>query len=132
MDEQRDTSRPGAELATDRSAFGDAIRQGDPQAAASAYTETARLLAPSAELIEGRASIVAFWQAGIDAGVVDVDQEPVAVERGDSLAYEVGRYAFRLGNDGTVVDRGSYVLVLEQQADGTWRRAVEMFNPERR
>jgi hypothetical protein len=31
---------------------------------------------------------------------------------------------------GPVVDRGKYLLVHERQDDGSWRRAVEMFNPD--
>src|SRR5687768_14225582 len=97
-----------------RADFADAIRHGDPRTAASIYTDTARLIAPSAELIEGRESIAAFWQAGVDAGVVDVELDTVALRRGDRMAYEVGRYVLQLrpAAGQMVVDRGTYVLVL--------------------
>jgi ketosteroid isomerase-like protein len=132
VDEPSSTNQPSVALDESRDTFADAIRRGDAQAAASAYTETARLLAPSADLIEGRESIAAFWQAGLDAGVVEVEREAVAVRRRDCMAYEVGRYAVQVrpADGRTVVDRGTYVLVLEQQADGSWCRAVEMFSPE--
>jgi ketosteroid isomerase-like protein len=132
VDEPCGSSQAYVEIDEGKAAFADAIRHGDTGVAAAAYTKTARLLAPSADLIEGRDSIEAFWQAGLDAGVVDVDFKAVAVQRRDRVAYEVGRYVLQLrpAAGETVVDRGTYVLVLEQQADGSWRRAVEMFNPE--
>lgn len=96
------------------------------------YADSARLVAPSAELIEGRAAIRAYWQAGIDAGVYDIELEAGAVRPKDGMAYEVGRYLVRVRPDAgeTIVDRGRYVLVLEQGGDRRWRRVVEMFSPE--
>jgi ketosteroid isomerase-like protein len=87
-----------------------------------------------ADLIEGRESIEAFWQAGLDAGVVDVELRATTVERRCHVAYELGGYTLHLrpAAGGTVIDRGRYVLILEQGATGAWRRAVEMFSPETR
>ena len=109
MDEPRGTSQPDVEIAEGRAVFADALRHGDAKAAGSVYSETARLLAPSADLIEGREAIEAFWQAGLDAGVVDMELDAVTVERRGRLAYELGRYALQLRPPagGTVIDRGS-------------------------
>jgi ketosteroid isomerase-like protein len=116
-----------------RDAFANAISHGDARAAASVYAGGARLLAPSAELIEGREAIEAFWRAGIDAGVAQVELRAIEVHAADQMAYEHGEYVLRLqfGADRPVVDQGRYVVVLEQGTDGLWRRALEMFNPER-
>ena len=132
MDALRRISQPDVEIAEGRAVFVDALRHGDARAAGSVYADTARLVAPSADLIEGREAIEAFWQAGFDAGVVDVELETTTVERRGRMADELGRYALRLrpAAGGTVIDRGRYVLVLEEQDSGSWRRAVEMFNPE--
>ena len=94
----------------------------------------ARLLAPSAELVHGREAIAAFWSAGVQAGIWDVELEELELTRQDGLAYEIGRYALHLqpADDGPVVDRGKYLLVHARQTDGSWRRVVEMFNPETR
>src|SRR5262245_16147050 len=115
-----------------RAAFVSALKRGEVALAARAYADDARLLAPSAELIEGRQAIEKFWRAGLEAGISDVQLEPLALERESGLAYEIGRYALKLESaDGeTVVDRGKYLLVHEQQVDGSWRRTVEMFNPD--
>jgi ketosteroid isomerase-like protein len=132
MDEPLEVSQADAEIADGRAAFADALRQGDAKAAGSVYAQAARLVAPSADLIEGREAIEAFWQAGLDAGVVDVALEAMTVERRGRMAFELGRYALqlRLGAGREVIDRGTYVVVLEQQNGGSWQRAVEMFNPE--
>ena len=115
-----------------RSRFVDALRRGDAAAAAEVYAEDARLLPPTAELMHGREAITAFWRAGLDAGISDIALDPLELERSDGFAYEIGRYRLQLdpADGGSIVDRGKYVLVHERQADGSWRRAVEMFNPE--
>lgn len=118
-------------IAKARDAFIGALESGDAKAASAAYTPEARLLAPSAELLRGREAIERFWKAGLDTGISEVELETLELVRLDGLAYEIGRYALRLRPaDGIqVLDRGMYVLVHECQADGSWLRAVEMFNP---
>jgi ketosteroid isomerase-like protein len=119
-------------IAETSAAFVAALKDGDAKAACIAYADDARLLAPSAEVMRGREAIEAFWRAGLDSGIAEVELETLELERHDGLAYEIGRYALWLRplNDAAVVDRGNYVLVHERQGDGSWRRAVEMFNPD--
>ena len=133
MDERRqDTPVLEETFAATRDAFVAALESGNAQAAADVYADDARLLAPSAELLQGREAIEAFWRAGLEAGISEVELESLDLERRDSLAYEIGRYALQLepAEGGTVVDRGNYLLVHERQGDGSWRWAVEMFNPD--
>jgi uncharacterized protein (TIGR02246 family) len=115
-----------------RTTFIAALRSGDAAAASALYADDARLIAPSAELIRGRAAIEAFWRAGLDTGVSEVELESLELGIKDGLAYEIGRYALTLepADGGQVVDRGKYLLVHERQEDGVWRWAVEMFNPD--
>lgn len=116
-----------------RAAFIDALRRGDAAAAAAAYTDDARLLAPSTEALSGRASIARFWQAGIDAGVQGIELESggVDIEPGGDVATEIGRYVLSVRPDRgpVVVDRGTYLLVY-RRVDGAWRRAAETFHPD--
>ena len=119
------------QIAETRAAFAAALERGDAGAVSGVYAEGAKLLAPSAELIEGRASIEAFWRAGIEIGVSHAEFHPIELRRNDGLAYEVGRYTLRVrGAVGPVVDDGTYLLVHERQDDGSWRRVVEMFSPD--
>ena len=124
---------PATELEAARRSFMAALRRGDALAAASAYTDDARLLAPSAELLAGRASIARFWQAGIDAGVdsIELHALDLEVQPGGDTALEIGRYVLRLTSPSgeAVVDRGRYLLVYRREVDGAWRRAAETFNP---
>ena len=131
--DRTDPRAPNAEIAAARQTFIAALRQGDASAAAGAYTDDARLLAPSSELLMGRSSIARFWQAGIDAGVDSIELQALdlEIEPTGETACEIGRYALRLTSpSGTgVVDRGRYLLVYRHEADGAWRRAAETFNP---
>lgn len=126
----RDSSRVADALDASRAAFVADFARGDVASACDVYTEDARLLAPSAELVQGRNAIECFWEAGIESGVTAVELEPLEVACGAGLTYEIGRYALWL--DGAEASEcGAYVLVHALQPDGSWRRAVEMFNPER-
>jgi ketosteroid isomerase-like protein len=122
----------GEAIAKTRAEFVAALLSGDAAAASAVYADDAQLLAPSAELIAGREGIAAFWRAGLDAGIAGVELEELTLDGGESVAWEIGSYALRLdpAEGGPVVDRGKYVLVHERQEDGSWRRAVEMFNPD--
>jgi ketosteroid isomerase-like protein len=115
-------------------AFVGAIECGDANRASASYTTDARLLAPSAALFRGRAAIERFWKAGVDTGISEVRLETLELVRRSGFAYEIGRYALGLRPaDGIpLVDRGKYLRVHEQQPDGSWLWAVEMFNPEAR
>lgn len=119
-------------IARARADFVEALRGGDAAAASAVYADDAKLLAPSAELVAGRDAIAAFWRAGLEAGIAGIELEELTIAGGDGVAWEIGRYALRLepADGQPVVDRGKYLLVHELQRDGSWRRAVEMFNPE--
>ena len=119
-------------LSRARASFSAALGRGDAGAASALYTESARLLPPSSGVICGRAAIEAFWRAGIEVGISEAEFEASEFRRHDGVAYEIGHYTLRVDDgDGSVLDRGKYVLVHERQADGSWRRAVEMFHPDR-
>jgi ketosteroid isomerase-like protein len=115
-----------------REAFVGALESGDARAASASYTTDARLLTPSAELFRGRAAIERFWMAGLDTGISEVVLETLELVRRNGFAYEIGRYelGLRPADDRPVVDRGKYVRVHEQQPDGSWLWALEMFNPD--
>jgi len=136
MDRLVEGSDVAGAIAAARDAFIAALRGGDALAAADAYTQDARLMAPSSEVLIGRAAIAGFWRAGLDVGVsaIDLLAQEVELERGGDLAYEIGRYVLQVQPAPTssepVVDRGRYLLVYRREADGVWRRAVETFNPD--
>lgn len=116
---------------TARAAFAAAIGRGDVEALAALYTEDARLLAPAAPPILGRSAIEQYWRTGLASGVREIELELVEIENRYGIAYELGRYALAVDAEhGRVIDRGDYLLIHERQDDGSWRWAVEMFNPD--
>lgn len=123
-----DLTRAGSNA---RAAFVAAVGRGDVEAVAALYTEDARLLAPAAPPILGRRAIEQYWRTGLDSGVHEIELELVEIESRYGVAYELGRYALAVHDEhGRIIDRGDYLVVHERQDDGSWRWAVEMFNPD--
>jgi ketosteroid isomerase-like protein len=110
--------------------FLEEVARGDATAAATAYAEGAILLPPSGEIIRGRTAIESFWRSGIEIGVRRVDLETLERSDANRLVYEVGRYRmlFQRPDDEPKLERGTYVLLHRQGPDGSWLRAVDMFN----
>jgi uncharacterized protein (TIGR02246 family) len=105
-----------------------ALARGDASGAAALYSDDGKLLTPAARLISGREEIEAYWREGIGFGLSSLELEALDVQVvGDGLAIEIGRYALDV-RDGS--DAGKYVVLHRLQADGTWRRAVDVFNPD--
>lgn len=112
-------------------AFAEALCRGDASAAAALYAADGKLLTAAAELISGRREIEAYWRAGIGIGLSAVELEASDVQVVGSLAIEVGRYVLALERDGAgTADRGKYLVLHRRQPDGSWRRAIEVFNPD--
>jgi ketosteroid isomerase-like protein len=118
------------EINASNARFLEEIARGDAAAAAGVYAERAVLVPPSGEAIRGRKAIESFWRSGIEIGVRKVELE--ALELGDArrLTYEVGRYRMLLqpADDKPRFERGTYVVLFRQEPDGSWLRAVDMFN----
>lgn len=104
-----------------------ALARGDASGAAALYSDDGKLLIPAARLISGRDEIEAYWREGIGFGLSSLELEAHDVQVLGGLAIEIGRYALAL-RDGA--DAGKYLALHRQQADGTWRRAVDVFNPD--
>jgi ketosteroid isomerase-like protein len=105
------------------------IPQGDAAGIAALYSNSARLLPPDTEMIEGRPAIQAFWQAMLDSGVTGASFETVDVEEaGSNLAREVGTVTVQVqqGTE-TVTVRGKYVVIWKQE-DGVWKLDVDIWN----
>lgn len=125
-------STAGEEIASSRAMFVDALLGGDAEAACAVYTHDATLVPPAAARLRGRDAIESFWRAGLAAGMSRIEMEADEIRGASALTYELGRYAIELepADGKPVLERGTYVLVHEQQPDGSWLRAVETFNPE--
>jgi uncharacterized protein (TIGR02246 family) len=107
-----------------------AAATGDAGAMASVYEDEARLLPPNADAIRGRDDIGSYWEAGIEMGLRRLELETLELQHTDGLAVEVGRCTYLMDSDDgkAPAETGKYVVVHRRQPDGSWRRAVEIFN----
>jgi uncharacterized protein (TIGR02246 family) len=115
------------ELEQAAGALADAVARGDAAAAAALYADDGRLLTATARLISGRAAIESYWRAGIALGLTGVALSPTEVQILDGVAIEVGGYVVTARDGGR--DEGKYLALHRRQPDGSWRRAVDVFNP---
>lgn len=116
-----------------RLAFEAALRCGDAAGAAAIYADDATLLAPAADVLNGRSAIERFWRTGVETGIEQVELLVLDLQQRGDVAFEVGAYALHVATESgiPVVDRGRYLIVHRVEPDGSWRRAAEMFSPDR-
>jgi uncharacterized protein (TIGR02246 family) len=120
----------GDEVLHATSALAGALARGDAAAAASLYADDGRLLTSAAELLSGRGEIEAYWQAGIAFGLSSLELETIELRVTGNVAIEIGRYSLALCDARTpAAERGKYLALHRRQADGTWRRSVDVFSP---
>ena len=122
-----------ADIDRARRTFESALRSGDAAAAAAIYADDATLLAPAADVVYGRSAIERFWRTGVESGIERVELVVLELRRRGDVAFEIGEYALHVAPEsgGAVVDRGRYLVVHRVESDGRWRRAAEMFSPDR-
>ncbi len=108
------------------------LEHGDASSAARVYADDARVLVPAGELVRGRSEIEAYWRAGIALGLSTVAFERQLLATVAGSVIEIGRYsiAAKVARNGRIVDRGTYLVLHAQAADGSWRRAVDVSNPD--
>lgn len=109
--------------------FVSALQRGDAAGVAALYTQNAYALPPGSDVIQGRAAIQAFWQAGIESGVKGGELNTLDVETaGDTMAREIGRYVMIIqqGSETTNI-AGKYVVIWKQE-NGEWKLDVDIWN----
>jgi uncharacterized protein (TIGR02246 family) len=110
--------------------FGEAVRLGDAAALAGLYTESAKLLPPNSEMIEGREGIEAFWGEGLQMGIKDAILTTVEVLGMGDVVCEIGNYILTIQPEGqeAIEDSGKYLVVWKKAMDGTWKLHVDIWN----
>lgn len=118
------------EIETANRRFGDGVRKADPAAIGRLYTEGALLMPPNFEIIRGREGTQKFWEGAIKMGVRDAILKTVELnEKGDTVE-EVGNYTLKIHPEGQspFEDRGKYVVLWKQDADGRLRLHRDIWN----
>jgi uncharacterized protein (TIGR02246 family) len=89
----------------------------------STYATDALVLRPNHSAVRGSSAIREFFFAALDAGLGEVELEPLRVEVVGDVAYEAGRckmlVPYVVGKRRE--ERGKYLTVLARQANGEWR-----------
>jgi len=112
--------------------FAKALVAKDATAAANLYDEDASLLPPNEPIVKGRANIQKYWQAGIDAGIVDASVHTIDAKSDGDLGYEIGTYELKI-KDSTgniTVDKGKYTELLKRDSSGKWMSIYGMWNSD--
>jgi uncharacterized protein (TIGR02246 family) len=125
--QSRSEARPAIDAASRR--WKAAFDARDVDAAIGLYRDDAVLLPPGGDAIEGAAGIRGFIEAYLEILIAKDELRTIEVESLGDGAFEVGVYSGTHRIEGqTIPDRGKYLRVWKQEADGSWKIYREMFN----
>jgi ketosteroid isomerase-like protein len=111
-------------------AWNEAFNRGDAGAVAALYTENAKLLPPTHQVVEGQRAIEAFWDGLLRAGVTGHRLELIAAEGDQRGAVGAARWSARGkgGDGGDQTFTGSAVHVFERQQGGGLKLWLHTWN----
>lgn len=78
----------------------------------------------------GREGIEEFWSGVIQMGLKDAVFNIVDVFGSGDLAYEISNFTLTIQPEGQepIEQKGKYVVVWKQTADGSWKLHADIFN----
>ncbi|MGA7167657.1 MAG: SgcJ/EcaC family oxidoreductase, partial [Candidatus Sulfotelmatobacter sp.] len=96
------------------------------------YSPDALVLRSNLPLLRGAAAVREFFYSALEAGLGEVEVEPIRVEVIGDLAHEVGRYSALVpGTTGKRrEERGKYLWVFAKQSGGEWKLASECWSSD--
>jgi len=96
------------------------------------YAADALVLRSNHPPVRGAAAVREFFFAALEAGLGDVEVEPLRLEVAGDLAYEAGRCkALVPGASGKRrEERGKYLWVFARQSNGEWQLAVDCWSSD--
>ena len=96
------------------------------------YAADALVLRSNYPPVRGAAAVREFFFGALDAGLGEVEMEPLRVEIAGDMAYEAGRSkALVPGATGKRrEERGKYLWVLARQTSGEWRVAADCWSSD--
>ncbi|MFN4143567.1 YybH family protein [Aestuariivirga sp.] len=109
--------------------FSAAFNRGDTAAVAALYTEDGMLLPPGEAVVSGRSGIAAYWKAGADMGLSNLQLRATEVESHGPMAFESGEASFDVkASDGNKTTAKVKYLVVWKNVDGAWKLHRDMWN----
>ena len=113
----------------------DAMMGGDMQKVLAYYDDNAMEMAPNMAVIKGKDAIKAFMEQMMksEMKMTAVNFTTVDLQASGTIAYEIGTYDMSMsaGKMGEMNDKGKYISVWREQADGTWKLVAETWNTDK-
>lgn len=112
----------------------DAMLNGNMDKVMSYYEDNAMELAPNAAMVKGKEGIRAFMNQMMSSGmkISTVEFGTVELDASGKVAYEIGTYdmSMTVPQMGEMKDKGKYMSIWRQQADGSWKVHAETWNTD--
>jgi uncharacterized protein (TIGR02246 family) len=96
------------------------------------YTSDALVLRSNCPPIRGAAALREFYFGALDAGLGEVEMEPLRVDVVGDLAYEAGRFKALIpsATGKRREERGKYLWVCTRQNNGEWKLAADCWSSD--
>ncbi len=96
------------------------------------YTADALVLRSNCPPIRGAAAVREFFFGALDAGLGEVEVDPLRVEVAGDLAYEAGRCKALIpsATGKRREERGKYLWVCARQSNGEWKLAADCWSSD--
>jgi uncharacterized protein (TIGR02246 family) len=111
-----------------------AARARDLDKTMSFYADDAMVLSPKIPLVQGKGNIRQAWTQmfAIPGASLTFTTGEVEVARSGDLAWQHGAYDFVAADKKgrTTTEHGKYITIWKKQADGSWKAAADMDNPD--
>lgn len=104
-----------------------AFNGADASGVANMYEQDARMMAPNADIIEGRPAIEGFVKEFVQTGA-QLSFNLLTLHEAPELCVAVGRYQMDFPSGAAPQDLGKYIEVWKRQSDGSWLIADDIFN----
>jgi uncharacterized protein (TIGR02246 family) len=96
------------------------------------YAADAMVMRPNVSAVRGMAAIREFFVAALEAGLGDVEMEPLRVEVLGEVAYQAGKCKMLVpvAMGKRREERGKYVMVFARQKGGEWKAVVDCWSSD--
>ena len=96
------------------------------------YLPDALVMRSNYPAIRGAAAVREFFFSALDAGLGEVEIEPLRVDVAGDMAYEGGRFKALIPSSTGKrrEERGKYLWVVQKQANGEWRVAADCWSSD--